>query len=283
MKKIIFLFCIYVFLSCFCSCSFSSEKMSIENKENTNIIQSENNSDVDYLSNTEIIQEEWVKLNDEELIYTTSATYESYFLLTEKITFDAQLYKTRENSTNVLLELLQNLEVRKVDNTIAHADYYLLLYDKNNAEICLIEVWDKYICINHNEIYEVSSDDFFQNIKEIISECEELNKIPVEEILLTCVKNCLYGEFNEEDIILYNEQPAILVESNFECLDSEEKYYYEKYIYCDAIYFDKDYQTTYMFSQSTIYYNTDGSIKDTHYTRIAYYDYLTGERKIFMY
>ena len=129
----------------------------------------------------------------------------------------------------------------------------------------------------------MKSDEFSTMIRDLIYECEELSKIPVEEILLECTNNYSYGEFNKEDIVLYNEHPAILVGNGYERKHSEEEYYYEVFVYYSGLYFDKDYQTAYLFSKCKIYYYEDGNIQDTYTDRLTYYNYLTGEKMLFMY
>ena len=142
----------------------------------------------------------------------------------------------------------------------------------------MIEVWDGYICINQRNFYEVFSDELYLAIAQIISECKELSKIPAEEVLLIYTNDYLQGEYMEEDIVLYNNQPAILVESGYENNYSE-----EKYICCNGLYFDIDYQTTYMLSECKIFYNEDGSMQDSYNDRAAYYDYFNGKRILFDY
>lgn len=277
MKKCVLSLWALVLIICLCYCGSNNLDSTIENKEGSNGVNSEDyqNSFINGL------QPGWEYLNWEIFNDEVSATNEIYFLIAKEISLKGQFYKTDENNTNKLLKLFQNLQVKKTEDVVSDADYYILFRNKNDVAVCLIEVWDNYICINQGFFYEVLSDEVFLAIDKMVKECEEVNKVPAEEILLAYTK--MYGEFNKEDIVLYNKQPAILVESGYESNFSDEKLYYEKYVYCEGMYFDIDYQTSYMLSQCKIYYYENGSVKDVYSERVAYYDFFTGERMQFVY
>lgn len=267
MKKFVSFFGILICLI-FLSCCGSDNMESIER---SNI---DNNSNL----TTNVLQSDWEYLDIGVFNDNVFETNEVHFLITEEVSLEGQVYKTEGNNTSTLLELFQNLHVKKINGVTSCADYYVLFRDENDTATCLIEVWDGYICINQRNFYEVFSDELYLAIAQIISECKELSKIPAEEVLLIYTNDYLQGEYMEEDIVLYNNQPAILVESGYENNYSE-----EKYICCNGLYFDIDYQTTYMLSECKIFYNEDGSMQDSYNDRAAYYDYFNGKRILFDY
>lgn len=234
-----------------------------------------------YSSKTQ--QSDWTLLEFEELGDIDSSNREMTFLIAQEISPEVPVYNAGVNNTTLCLDFLKNLQAREAEKRTTSAEYYLLLRDENDRAICLIEVWDNFIAINHGCLYEMKNNEFSIMVRDLIYECEELGKIPVEEILLACTNDYSYGEFNKEDIVLYNEQPAILVENGYERNHSEEECYYEVFIYYNGLYFDKDYQTSYLFSKCKIYYYEDGNIQDTYTDRLTYYNYLTGEKMRFMY
>lgn len=268
---------------CSCSCGSDNLESAIESDEASNVVQTECNSENYLPSTTEVLQHNWEYLDVGVFSDKASTINNIHFLMTEEIAFEEPVYKTEVDNTNIILELLQNLQVKKTCDMVSYADYYLLFRDKNDTPIYLIEVWNRYICINHNNFYEVSSDELFITIDEMISESKELTKVSVEDILIAYAKEYSYGEFDEGNIVLYNKQPAILVERGYESSYSEEELYYERFIYCNGLYFDKDYQTTYMLSQCKIYYLENGKVKEIFSEIVAYYDCFTAEKRLFMY
>ena len=198
-------------------------------------------------------------------------------LMTQEVSIEGQVYITDVDQTDYLLNLFQNLKVEEQDMNLAYADYYLLFRDEKDVSQCLIEVWDEYICIDHSQYYKVMNPEELSNIQKVVGECKEMPKLSPTEILLSMPINA-DGEFSEEDIVLYNDKISILVETGYANNHSDEAYYYERYITCDGVYFDKDGQTTYLFVQKTIFYYPDGSIQDSYYKQWAYYDCFTGEQ-----
>lgn len=283
MRQRICLFCIFLFMICSCSCSSDNLKSAIESDEARNVVQTECNGGNYLPSTTEELQHDWEYLDVQVFSDESSTINDIHFLVTEEVALEEPVYKMEVDNTNIILELLQNLQVKKAYDMISYADYYLLFRDKDDTPICLIEVWDRYICINHSNFYEVSSDELFMTIDKMINESKELTKVSVEDILIAYAKEHSYGEFDEEDIVLYNKQPAILVESGYESSYSEEEIYFERFIYCNGLYFDKDYQTTYMLSQCKIYYWENGKVREIFSERVTYYDYFTAEKRLFMY
>lgn len=282
MKKL-FLFCVIFIIIGLCSCTFNKSESIVENGYGENIAQMEYEEDNSFSLSSETQQSDWTLLNFEELGDIDSSNNEMCFLIAQEVSKESLVYNMGVDNTTLLLDFLRNLQVRKTESRITSAEYYLLLQDENDMAICLIEVWDNFIAINHGSFYETKSDEFSTMIRDLIYECEELSKISVEEILLECTNVYSHDEFNKEDIVLYNEQPAILVENGYELNHSEEEYYYEVFVYYSGLYFDKDYQTSYLFSKCKIYYYGDGSIQDTYTDRVTYYNYLTGEKMLFMY
>ena len=282
MKKL-FLFCVLFIIIGLCSCTFNKSEPIVENGYGENIAQMEYEEDNSYFLSSKNEQSDWTLLEFEELGDIDSSNSEMRFLIAQEISPEFSVYNAGVDNTTLCLDFLKNLQVREAENWTTSAEYYLLLQDENDMAICLIEVWDNFIAINHGCFYEMKSDEFSTMIRDLIYECEELSKISVEEILLECTIDYSYGEFNKEDIVLYNGQPAILVENGYERNHSEEEYYYEVFVYYSGLYFDKDYQTSYLFSKCKIYYYEDGNIQDTYTDRVTYYNYLTGEKMLFMY
>lgn len=281
MKKGILLFCIILVVAVLCSCSSKDSEATIENGTGSSIAQTEENSKSNVDSPAETLQDGWEYFNIEAFDGADFSSDETHFLMTEEVSMEGQVYKTDVDNTHLLLEIFQNLQVKNITQSLAYADYYLLLRNDEDEAVCLIEVWDGYICINWTRYYEVSGSELFTAVSGMMGECEELHKISAEDVLVAHVNAYSYGEFDKEDIVLHDDCPAILVESGYDKKDSGEEYYYETFIYCDGLYFDPDYQTTYMLVYSKVIHYADGSIGGT-YRREAYYDYFTGERMPFM-
>ncbi|MBR4083242.1 MAG: hypothetical protein IKK33_03040 [Lachnospiraceae bacterium] len=279
MKKCLLWSFYVLFLVSFCTCGLNNgEEAAIEQNEKSSIIKTEYSSENNIPSTMEGLQTGYEYM-DIGLFSDKNFSSKGYhFLVTEEITLEGRIYKTNVNDTNIVISLLQNLQVKKVSDMIPYADYYLLFRDKNNTATYLIEVWDRYICINHSDFYEMASDELFITIGKIINKSEELNKISINDILISFTKEYLYGEFEQDDIFSYNGRQAILVESGYKNNYLEDQIYYEKIIYYDGLYFDKDYQTTCAISQSRIYY-CNGEVQDSYCERVAYYDYFTGKRR----
>lgn len=278
-----FLFCILFIILGLCSCTFNKSESIAENGYVENIVKMEYEEDNSFSLSLEKQQSDWTLLEFDELGDIDSSNSQMSFLMAQEISQGAPVYNVGVDNTTLCLDFLGNLQVRETESWATSAEYYLLLRDENDMAVCLIEVWDNFIAINHECFYETKNDEFTTMIRELIPECEELSKASMEDILLECTKDYSYGEFNKADIVLYYEQPAILLENGYERNHSEEEYYYEIFLYYDGLYFDKDYQTSYLFSKCKIYYYEDGSIQDTYTDRVAYYNYLTGEKMLFVY
>ena len=272
MKKQIFLFSIFASLSFLCCCGLT-------HTENEKADAGEDYSD---LTENES-QEVWEYLDIEAFQDINSSVEGTHFLITEEISLEEPVYQTEQDNTDILLKLFQNLSVKKDKRVNSCADFYVLFRNENDTAICLIEVWPSCICVNQNDFYKVQNDELYLAITQMLSECRELDKIPAEEILLTYANDGQQDKYTEEDIVLWHDQPAILVENGYADNLSEEKLYYEKYICCNGLYIDIDYQTTYMLSQYKIFYYEDGSVQDSYYERAAYYDYFSGKRILFPY
>lgn len=251
--------------------------------EENSALQTEDDKGSSVASSNENAYSDWDYLPEEVFFMTAVSTEDVDFLIAQEVSISGKTVKTKAEDANLLLELLQNTRVTKQEGFLSYADYYLLLRDKNGVPQCLIEVWEGFICINSREYYKTYDDELFAAVSNLLNTSIEVDKVSPEDILLSMP---IYSdsESDEREIIVYNDKPAILIETGYHNVNSsEEEYYYERLICYGGLYFDTEFQTTYMFVQNTIYYNDDGSVYDSYYKRDSYYDYFTGERIIFPY
>ncbi len=282
-KRVLFAGLLFLFSFFFWNLSRHIAEGETENRQESIYVQGESNDRCDELPvTTEMLQpdEEYVEVG--ELLDIDHVSGEISFLMAEEISLEGQVVKANAKNSSILLELLRHLPVKETSHRVWNADFYILLCDDRETMLGFIEVWDRYIRIDQVQVFEVMDDEFCQVIEKIVSESDPMEKVPVDEILISCAKDFLFGEYTPDDITLYNEKPAILVKSGFEEKDLEEQIYYQTFLYYDGLYFDRDYQTTYMFSVCRVLFR-DGNIYDMYSKRMAYYDYFTGERKEFLY
>lgn len=224
----------------------------------------------------------WIHLPENLFSSTASEADDIHFLITTGVSFEDKFIKTELSDTNLLLDLFRNIPVKEHKIILSSADYYLLLRDGDEEPICLIEIWENYICIDQVHYYEISDNELFATLNEVYDKSDALEKIAPQEVLLSTPFTSS-GEFTQENIISYKEKPAIILETGYDNVryspekSSTEKYDYERILLCEGMYFDTEYKTAYLISQYIIYYNEDGSIFDSFYKRLQYYDYFTGE------
>jgi hypothetical protein len=280
MKKNILLILGVIVIICLWAYGLHAGNSKIADEKNVSVEQTESNRDEQLSTTTDILREGWEYFDMNLFSKKAVEENEIHFLITEEVSLQGKVYKTEGENTNALWNCFQNLQVKKTSQVVAYADYYILLRDENNVANCLIAVWKNYICINQRDCYEVANNELLLKVKYIIKESIELKKVSSDEILLSYVEENLYGKFSVDDIVLYQQKPAIMVSSGYEKNDAGEQLYYEKYICIDGMYFEADYQTTYAISQTTLYYK-DGNVIDEYYNMVAYYDCFTGERMPF--
>lgn len=143
--------------------------------------------------------------------------------------------------------------------------------------VCRIDVYDNCIGFDFKSYYEISKSELQNSLAELYNISEELEKLSPEECLLST--SLSKDNFAQEDIFLHQEKPALMIETGYDEIPYlPYECYYESILWCDSMFFDTRYQTTYAFALDTAYYDTEGNYVDGD-TRITfYYDYFTGEQ-----
>lgn len=178
-----FLFYILFIILGLCSCTFNKSESIAENGYVEKIVKMEYEEDNSFSLSLEKQQSDWTLLEFDELGDIDSSNSQMSFLIAQEISQGAPVYNVGVDNTTLCLDFLENLQVREAESWATSAEYYLLLRDENDMAVCLIEVWDNFIAINHECFYETKNDEFTTMIRELIPECEELSKASMEDEL----------------------------------------------------------------------------------------------------
>lgn len=261
------LICIMVMMIGFCACD-TADNTNIENVSisETNLTITEDSDD-------------YTNLNIEVFKGIIPEENSGYFLITKDVSVSQPVHKTNADQTAYLLEWISTLPVKQSDEYLTDANFYLLFRNEENKALCLLEVWEGYICIDHKDYYEVKDTDIYGKMQKVYELSEALNKVSIEDVLVERANISMenYNRFQRSDVVEYQGMPAILTGTGYDNYYSEEEYYFECYLCCGGVYFDAEYQTCYQLETRKIYYNEDGSIYGDKYDIVAYFDYFKGE------
>lgn len=197
-------------------------------------------------------------------------------LLATDINFTSDILLPDEESAKKIIEWLR--EVPLVETAeYQPSDYYIFLRDIKGIPRQMCGISDHHLVLSTLD-YEIAANTPLPFLADIAGEAEVLEKIPIEDILLSQY-SIIDGGFTEEDIV-YDENgcPMILVNSGVQPFhwDESKEYYSELWIIGEGTYFHRECGTTYRIVNALIYYDENGEEIGTK-TSAGYYDYLSGE------